>query len=344
MTAKTSAEKLYKIVELHSQGVPSGEIANIIGVSRNTMWLMSKQLGITFHKGVKSPLSEEQISQIIELSKQKLPISKVASTLNIKYSLVKKAYARLGLEASDHNLSPVFTPEELQKVKDLFDQDLGARKIAEVLGCTRNRVKLVYEQLGLDVSDRKRPRKAYKKTHHTCKLCGDNKPIIEFRKRINGDRISYETICILCENELSNERLKKRAKRLRQEDPNFVIRTAISGAIWHYLKRSKSSKNGESCITYLPYTVNEIRSHLESLWEPWMNWDNQGVYNKKSWNDNDISTWTWQIDHIIPQSDLPYINMTDENFKICWSLNNLRPLSAKQNNLEGTKKIRHKST
>jgi hypothetical protein len=58
--------------------------------------------------------------------------------------------------------------------------------------------------------------------------------------------------------------------------------------------------------------------NLEKQFEPWMNWQNHGVY--KNWDDNDQSTWTWQIDHIIPQSDLPYTSMEDENFKKCWAL------------------------
>jgi len=58
---------------------------------------------------------------------------------------------------------------------------------------------------------------------------------------------------------------------------------------------------------------------------------------------NDQSTWTWQIDHIIPHSDLPYDSMDHPNFQKCWALDNLRPLSAKQNLEEGTRRIRHKS-
>jgi hypothetical protein len=49
------------------------------------------------------------------------------------------------------------------------------------------------------------------------------------------------------------------------------------------------------------------------------------------WDDNDSSTWTWQIDHIVPHAKLPYTKMTDNNFHRCWSLENLRPLSAKRN-------------
>lgn len=73
-----------------------------------------------------------------------------------------------------------------------------------------------------------------------------------------------------------------------------------------------------------------------------MNWDNYGSYGPKTWNDNDQSTWRWQLDHITPQSDLPYTSIGDENFKKCWALENLRPLSAKQNMIDGVTRTRHK--
>jgi hypothetical protein len=59
-----------------------------------------------------------------------------------------------------------------------------------------------------------------------------------------------------------------------------------------------------------------------------MTWENRGIYKANEWDDNNKSTWKWQLDHIIPQSDLPYTSMDDENFKKCWSLDNLRALSS----------------
>lgn len=70
-----------------------------------------------------------------------------------------------------------------------------------------------------------------------------------------------------------------------------------------------------------------------------MNWNNHGVYRSSTWNDQDPSTWTWQIDHIIPQSKLPYDSMEHFNFKKCWDLTNLRPLSAKLNVLRKDKDL-----
>jgi len=54
-----------------------------------------------------------------------------------------------------------------------------------------------------------------------------------------------------------------------------------------------------------------------------MSWENYGLYDK--------GREIWQINHIIPQSKLPYKDFNDENFKTCWSLSNLQPLETVQN-------------
>lgn len=123
-------------------------------------------------------------------------------------------------------------------------------------------------------------------------------------------------------------------------DPIFRMRATVSKTVYNALKMQAASKNG-SILSCLTYTMQELKEHIEKQFEPWMNWDNHGIYNKNSWDDNNSTTWTWQIDHIIPQSDLPYTSMEDDNFKKCWSLDNLRPLSAKQNLLDGVGRTRH---
>lgn len=108
------------------------------------------------------------------------------------------------------------------------------------------------------------------------------------------------------------------------------------------LKNEDSSKNGKSWTDFVPYTPFELKQHLENQFESWMSWENHGKYHLDTWDDDDQSTWTWQIDHIVPHSDFHYTSMEDEEFKICWSLENLRPLSAKINLIEGTRKVRRK--
>ena len=61
--------------------------------------------------------------------------------------------------------------------------------------------------------------------------------------------------------------------------------------------------------------------------------------------DGDPSTWKWNIDHITPQSDLLFTEMShdpESNFQKCWALSNIRPLSAKQNIIDGASRVRHK--
>jgi hypothetical protein len=107
------------------------------------------------------------------------------------------------------------------------------------------------------------------------------------------------------------------------------------------LNLTNGSKNKQSILDFLSYSIDELKKHLENQFETWMTWNNRSLYNKNTWDDNDQSTWTWQLDHIVPQSILPYTSMEDDNFKKCWALNNLRPLSAKQNFLEGVQRTRH---
>jgi hypothetical protein len=122
-------------------------------------------------------------------------------------------------------------------------------------------------------------------------------------------------------------------KEKRNSDPEFKLRGIVSQAVAKAIKRTGTKKKG-SILKYLLYSITELRTYLESLFEPWMTWQNQGKYNAKTWDDNDQSTWTWNIDHIISQANLPYTSMEDENFQKCWALENLRPYSAKQNLLD----------
>lgn len=128
----------------------------------------------------------------------------------------------------------------------------------------------------------------------------------------------------------------------RNSDIVFRIRMDMSSMIRQYLKRKNINKAGKSITKHLGYTIKELKLHIESQFEPWMTWENRGKYNSKTWDDTDTSTWTWQLDHIKPHSEFKYLSMEDEDFKECWSLENLRPYPSKQNILEGANRTRHK--
>jgi len=135
---------------------------------------------------------------------------------------------------------------------------------------------------------------------------------------------------------------KQYIKRRRKNDVSFRLGASVSKSINRAIKLNGSLKSGKSTFKYLPYSKKDLKEHLERQFEPWMTWDNYGIYDSNVWNDDDPNTWTWNIDHVIPHSEFKYASMEDNEFKQCWALSNLRPLSAKQNWLEGINRSRHK--
>jgi hypothetical protein len=111
-------------------------------------------------------------------------------------------------------------------------------------------------------------------------------------------------------------------RQRRKTDVCFRIRKIVSMRVSNALKISGSCKNS-SVLKHLPYTIEELKTHLESQFESWMSWENHGPYDKYEKR--------WHIDHIIPQYLLPYDSMDHPNFLKCWALENLRPLEAIEN-------------
>jgi len=113
---------------------------------------------------------------------------------------------------------------------------------------------------------------------------------------------------------VKQDKNNKRYRERRREDPVFKLKGNIRRGILSVLKRKGFSKK---CRTYeiLGCSFEELKSHLESKFEPWMNWNNYGLYNGES-------NYGWDIDHIIPIS-----SATSENDVIKLNyFNNLQPL------------------
>jgi hypothetical protein len=166
----------------------------------------------------------------------------------------------------------------------------------------------------------------------------DNKKILIENQKKRSESRKDQISLYQREYRKNNNKKYKQYRKNRKSNIFYKFRNLISNAIYQALKINKSTKNNISCFKYLNYSVQDLKFHLESKFEPWMNWENHGSYNYQSWDDNNPLTWTWNIDHIIPQSLLPFSSMNDENFKKCWSLNNLRPLSSKKNILDGNRR------
>ena len=112
------------------------------------------------------------------------------------------------------------------------------------------------------------------------------------------------------------KRILKYEKKKYKIDPIYRLNRCTSSALNRGLKFHNLSKNNEHWENLVGYTIQDLKEHLEKLFQPGMTWDNHGE---------------WHIDHIIPQEFFEYTSTNDVEFKYCWSLNNLQPLWAKDN-------------
>lgn len=125
-------------------------------------------------------------------------------------------------------------------------------------------------------------------------------------------------------------------KNKRKTDVTYKLRRNVMHAIVASIRNcgycnGKLERLQKAIFDHLPYTSTELKQHLESQFEPWMSWENHGKY--------DPNRKTWQIDHIIPQSKLPFDSFRHENFNKLWALENLRPLETIANIKKSNKTI-----
>tara|TARA_R110000851_G_scaffold227957_2_gene380728 strand:- start:131 stop:697 length:567 start_codon:yes stop_codon:yes gene_type:complete len=112
-------------------------------------------------------------------------------------------------------------------------------------------------------------------------------------------------------------------KRERRKKPTFRIKSNVGHSVHRALKNQGTTKGG-STFSALPYSPQDLVEHIEKQFDEKMNWENYGSY--------------WHLDHIYPQSLLPYSSLEDENFQKCWALENLQPLE-KIANIKKSNKI-----
>ena len=86
----------------------------------------------------------------------------------------------------------------------------------------------------------------------------------------------------------------------------------MASNIKYSLKSRNLPKEEKHWENLVPYTILELKEHLERQFDKNMTWENMGKY--------------WEIDHIIPQNTFKFTSYKDKDFQICWSLANLRPL------------------
>ena len=160
-----------------------------------------------------------------------------------------------------------------------------------------------------DNARQKRPRKVKRKKERDAALFQENKDKFYDRKRkwIKDNPEKHKEMM---------RRGQKRYYDKQRNNPEYKIKKTVGVAIRKALKNQGNAKDSPT-FSALPYSPQDLVEHLERQFDEKMSWDNYGDY--------------WHVDHIYPQSLLPYSSLKDENFQKCWALENLQPLEATEN-------------
>jgi hypothetical protein len=189
----------------------------------------------------------------------------------------------------------------------------------------------------------KRKNKCKKCTRkYSSKYYMDNKDSIleksnEYNKN-NRERINLNRKKSHFENrEIENERSRKYRKENKEKiniyknkyekqrrlnDPAYKLQDNIRKKIY---KSIFKNYNSSSIKEILGCSVEELKRHLESQFQPGMTWENHGLYG-------------WHIDHRVP---LASFDLTDRKQLLeVWNYSNLQPLWAEENLKKGKKNER----
>jgi hypothetical protein len=133
----------------------------------------------------------------------------------------------------------------------------------------------------------------------------------ENKEKIREQRKKYR--------EQNRDKINQYENKKRKEDPLYWLRSNIRSSISTMLNRKGYTKNSKT-IEILGCSFEEFFLYLESKFEPWMNWDNRGLYNG-------TPNYGWDIDHIIPISS----GLTEEDIIKLNHYTNLQPLCSYYN-------------
>lgn len=189
--------------------------------------------------------------------------------------------------------------------------------------CCLTHLDIYYSQYKLIQNGKNIPQKE-------CKHCFMTRDITEYYVDLTYKHVRRKS-CKDCDRSIRLRNMKPRIK----SEKTFII--AFGGMILHELTKYGGKHNyiyrpqlWKEIKENLGYTEEDLIEHFESQFEAWMRWDNNGRVPK-----GQVRKQHWQMDHIRPRREFNYTSIDDEDFKKCWSLNNLQPIDAIDNITKG---------
>lgn len=260
--------------------------------------------------------------------------AKIAEMCNVSRSLIRTRLDNIG----------IYRPKSKYKDKEWLKEQYvkkenSASKIADKCRATESTILRWLKSKGIPRRDASHKVKKGGKEHPAwkggevtlvCEQCGQKYKAVSVRK--NESRF--------CSKECHDKWQKKNVpkgeahwlwkggfdrnewlRKKRKNDPKFKLNADMSRNICAALQGNKSGRHWEDLV---PYTLEDLKEHLEEQFEEGMRWENHGVHG-------------WHIDHIIPRNHFDYESPEDKEFQKCWALNNLQPLWAEDNRAKSDK-------
>lgn len=134
---------------------------------------------------------------------------------------------------------------------------------------------------------------------------------IEYRKKYYAANIEYIKEKKKDYLKHNKDKINKQVRDRYHSDINFKLTKNLRSRV------TKAIKNNSKCehnMDLIGCTIEELKQHLEVLFEDDMTWENYGK---------------WHIDHIIPCAEFDFSDPIAQ--KICFNYHNLQPLWAEDN-------------
>lgn len=218
----------------------------------------------------------------------------------------------------------VFTSEEVKAMISKYnDECLGTPSIGKLFGVSKEVVNRVLRENGVALGGSGRKFKGGKSESDKRYYTSNKDKIREYNKEWQKE--NRESIREYHSNwrDENREELRKKQNESNKKridgNPQLKLHRRISSALFSNLKENGVTKNNRT-LEILGFTIEELMSHIESLFTDGMTWDNYGE---------------WHIDHIQPMTSFSFTDTNDFDFKRCWGLNNLQPLWATNRFIDG---------
>lgn len=156
------------------------------------------------------------------------------------------------------------------------------------------------------------------------KVCNNKKVKNEYYKQYRAEYYSKNKDKIKLKTKLYKQKNKHKRNQNHlmkvKTDLFYVLKKNIRGRIQAAVKRNSVIKDKKT-LDLLGCSISDLKTHLEKMFKPNMNWKNYGKGG-------------WHIDHIIPLSSAK--NDINVFYKLC-HYSNLQPLWESENCSKGAK-------